>query len=193
MGKHNRNYPPVERDLYPTPAWVTDTLARHLNLRGARVWEFACGRHDMVNALRRHGATVYATDIVDYGNGQDEVIDFLSDREPRLSNFTHLISNPPYGNRCKTAIAFIERGLERAAQYGATLALLLPAHFDSRASRRGLFVDRLSATVVLTERVVWFSRSDGVREQPMEDHQWFIWRPGRNDFPALHLYDEGSR
>jgi hypothetical protein len=193
MGKHNRNYAPVERDLYPTPAWVTDTLARHLNLRGARVWEFACGRHDMVNALRRHGATVYATDIVDYGNGQDEVIDFLSDREPRLSNFTYLISNPPYGNRCKTAIAFIERGLERAAQYGATLALLLPAHFDSRASRRGLFVDRLSATVVLTERVVWFSRSDGVREQPMEDHQWFIWRPGRNDFPALHLYDEGSR
>ena len=76
MGKHNQIYPPVERDLYPTPAWVTDILARHLNLNGARVWEFACGRHDMVLPMRRHGAIVYATDIVDYGDGQDEVMDF---------------------------------------------------------------------------------------------------------------------
>jgi hypothetical protein len=193
MGKHNRIYPPIERDLYPTPAWVTDALAQYLDLRGARVWEFASGLGHMVGALRAHGATVFATDVVDYGNGQDETFDFLSDHEPKLSHFTNLISNPPYGKRCKMAVRFIERGLERAAQYGATLALLLPAHFDGRASRRQFFVGRLSATIVLGERIVWFTRSDGVREQPMEDHCWYIWRPNQDPWPALHLYREDSR
>jgi hypothetical protein len=193
MGKHETGYRRAERDLHPTPPWVVDVLARHLNFRGARVWEPACGPGRMVNALRAHGALVYASDVVDYGGTQDEVLDFLSDREPRFADFDFVVSNPPGGKGNWTAFKFIKRGLERVTKAGATLALLLPADFDSGATRRPFFVDRLSATVVLTRRPVWFDRTDGEKAAPKENFRWFVWRPNQGPWPAIHLYDEDPR
>jgi hypothetical protein len=188
MGKHELGYRRAERDLYPTPPWVVDVLARHIDLRGARVWEPACGPGCMVRALSAHGATVYASDVAGYGGCQDEVIDFLADREPRITDFTHIITNPPGGIGNWTAFKFDRRGLELAAKYDATLALLLPADFDSGATRRPFFVDRLSANIVLTKRIVWFDRHDEKKAAPKENHRWFIWRHGQNG-PAAHVFD----
>ena len=189
MGKHETGYRRAERDLYPTPPWVVDALALHLDLHRGHIWEPACGPGRMVDALRAHGATVYASDVVNYGGTQDEVLDFLSDREPRLTDFSAIITNPPGGEGNRTAVKFLKRGLERAAKAEATLALLLPADFDSGVTRRPFFVDRLSATIVLTDRIVWFDRHDGEKEAPKENHRWFIWRPDQNRRPAVHLYD----
>jgi hypothetical protein len=193
MGKHETSYRRAERDLYPTPPWVVDVLAPYLDLRGVRVWEPACGPGRMVNALRAHGATVYASDVVDYGGLQYEVLDFLSDREPGFADCGAIITNPPGGKGNRMAFEFVRRGLERSAKTGATLGLLLPADFDSGATRRPFFVDRLSATVVLTKRVTWFDRPDGEKVAPKENHRWFIWRPDQNGRPAIHLYDQDPR
>ena len=72
MGKHETGYARVERDLYPTPAWVIAALAEHLELRGLTVWEPACGDGRMVEALRAAGsAHVYGSDVIDRRGGQD--------------------------------------------------------------------------------------------------------------------------
>ena len=177
MGKHETGYARVERDLYPTPSWVIAALAEHVDLRGLTVWEPACGDGRMVEALRAVGcARVYATDIVDRG-GQDEVLDFLSVQIPKLADFNLIATNPPFGQGGRLATAFIEAGLRRLPMGGA-LALLLPCDFDSAKTRARHFGDRLHfvGKIVLTRRVVWFQRSDGIREAPKENSAWFLWQ-----------------
>jgi hypothetical protein len=192
VGKHETGYARVERDFYPTPSWVADALAEHVDLCGLMAWEFACGDGRMVEALRLRGcARVYASDIVDYGWGQDEVLDFLSAQMPKLAHFDLGISNPPFGQGGRQATAFIEVGLRRLP-VGAMLALLLPCDFDSTKTRVRYFGDcpHFLGKIVLRERIVWFQRSDGIREAPKENSAWFLWQrsPLRVRRPPIILY-----
>jgi hypothetical protein len=180
MGKHETGYPRVDKDFYPTPDWVIGTLAEHVYLTGLTVWDPACGDGRMAEALRQAGcAHVQTSDIVGYGNGQDEVLDFLSTREPKRSRFDLLVTNPPFGPRGTLAVAFIEAGLKRIRQRGGMLALLLPVDFDSAKSRARYFGDcpEFTAKIVLRRRIVWFQRNDGITEAPKENHAWYIWEP----------------
>ena len=71
MGKHETGYARIERDHYPTPAWVVAALAEHVDFQGLTVWEPACGDGRMAEALRLHGCSrVYATDIANGYAGQ---------------------------------------------------------------------------------------------------------------------------
>jgi hypothetical protein len=180
MGKHGTEYARVERDHYPTPHWVVAAaLAEHVNLGGLLAWEPACGDGRMVEALRSAGcARVYATDIVARGGCQDEVLDFLSAQNPKLARAPDLIcTNPPFGQSGKLATTFIEVGLKRLGNPGL-LALLLPSDFDSAKTRARYFGDspHFVAKIVLTKRIVWFERNDGVREAPKENSAWFLWQ-----------------
>src|SRR5262245_27192736 len=132
MGKHETGYARVERDNYPTPAWVIDALAEHVDLRGRIVWEPACGDGRMSKALEAAGCVrVYSTDIVNGYVGQDRVLDFLLGRIPDLPRCDGGVTNPPFGLRGKLAEAFIERGLQLIASgYWGFYALLLPHDFD---------------------------------------------------------------
>jgi hypothetical protein len=80
MGKHETRYARIERDLYPTLAWLIAALAEHVDFRNLFVWECACGDGRMSEALKLAGcARVYSTDIAEYGYaGQDEILDFLA-------------------------------------------------------------------------------------------------------------------
>jgi hypothetical protein len=192
MGKHETGYPRVDRDLYPTPHWVVSALAEHVDLRGLDAWEFACGDGRMAAALRQAGcARVHTSDIVGYGNGQNEVLDFLSAREPKRSRFDLLVTNPPFGPRGTLAVAFIEAGLRRIRRHGGLLALLLPCDFDSAKTRSHLFggCPEFAAKIVLRRRIVWFPRSDGIVEAPKENHAWYAWvSPRPFCAPPILLY-----
>jgi hypothetical protein len=192
MGKHGTEYARAERDLYPTPHWVVAALAEHVDLRGLTAWECASGDGRMVDALRLSGcARVYATDIVDRGSGQDEVLDYLSAQEPKLTRFDLTATNPPFGQSGRSAVAFVEAGLRRL-RVGAMLALLLPCDFDSAKTRARYFGDcpHFVAKIALRERVVWFKRNDGIREAPRENSAWFLWARSllRVRHPPLILY-----
>jgi len=179
MGKHETGYVRVALDSYPTISpWVVPALAEHIDLRGLTVHEPACGKGLMASALRLCGcARVYCSDIADHGGGQDEVLDFLSDREPSLANSDAIITNPPYGERGKLIAPWIEAGLRRLRP-GGLLCLLLPVDCDSAACRKAWFADcpDFALKIVLTKRIVWFKRSDGERESPKENHAWFVWQ-----------------
>jgi hypothetical protein len=184
MGKHETSYPRIDRDHYPTPAWVTSALAEHIDLRRRVIWECAAGNGQMAEALAAAGAAeVYCTDIARYGYPLDETFDFLSAQNPKLPRFDGIVTNPAYGNKNALSVAFTKLGLERIRP-GGFLALLLMNDIDSGVTRTALFRDHphFVAKIVLTKRVIWFKRSDGEREGPKENHAWFIWQR-----PLLHV------
>lgn len=180
MSVRNSEYARQPLDLYETPSWVVDCLAEHLLLGGKRVWECAAGKGKMVAALKSHGATVLATDIRDYGIGQDfrGVFDFTSELAcPWVEEFDVLATNPPYGERGHLATAFIYRGIKSIAQRGA-MALLLPVDFDSAKGRAHLFGENpyFAGKIVLRRRIQWFDQEpdEEKRAGPSVNHAWFI-------------------
>jgi hypothetical protein len=115
--------------------------------------------------------------VVDYGNGQDQTLDFLSGRSP-LARFDLIATNPPYGKQAALATAFVEVGLAHIRDNRAgAMALLMLCDFDSGKTRARYFADcpHFVGKIVLTERIVFFKRSDGEREGPKENHAWFLW------------------
>lgn len=64
MSQRASGYERKERDLYETPAWVTEALLPHLPEGLTEIWEPACGSGKMARALETiPGAKVIATDI----------------------------------------------------------------------------------------------------------------------------------
>jgi hypothetical protein len=185
MGKHGTEFARVERDHYPTPAWVVDALAEHIELANRQIWECAAGDGRMARALAARGARVFSSDI-EQRDGVDVVFDFLSPGFPEdLRHFDGIVTNPAWGPGNCTAVAFIEAGLRRISTYGGFLALLLPTDFDSAVTRLPLFQSPLFAgRIILTDRPVWFERTDGVKAAPRENCAWFLWaRPVLRDTP----------
>jgi hypothetical protein len=193
MGKHENGYERVERDYYPTPPWVADALAEHVDLAGKTIWECAAGGGQMVEALRAAGAAkVWASDVASYGYLLDAVLDFVTGPTPDL-HFDLICTNPPWGLQGRLAVAFVEAGLRHIASGRArAFALLLSADFDSATLRPRLFRDcnYFVGKVVLTRRIVWFKRTDGKREQPKENAAWYLWEQPllRTRQPPVVLY-----
>jgi hypothetical protein len=178
MGKHETSYARVTRDLYPTrERWVIEALLAHVELAGLTVWEPAAGEGDLALALRESELRVTTSDIADYGFPLDALLDFTTGQIPPAP-FMAIITNPPGGPRNTTAEAFIAVGLKHLTRGVSLLALLLPADFDSAGRRRQFFADcpSFAAKIVLTRRIVWFPRTDGVRAAPKENHAWFVWQ-----------------
>jgi hypothetical protein len=178
MGKHETKYDRVPRDRYPTPAWVVHALAEYVELKNRRIWEPAAGDGRMARALETHGARVFSSDIEPH-DSLDAVFDFLSSSgfPDGLARFDGCVTNPAWGRRNRTAVAFVEKGLHRIAG-GGFLALLLPADFDSAVTRLPLFQHPFFAgRIILTDRPAWFKRTDGVREAPKENCCWYLWAP----------------
>jgi hypothetical protein len=182
MGKHETAYPRIERDFYPTPRWPIEALLEHIDIRGLRVLEPACGDGCMAEVLKQAGAAVYAADIEDRGySGLDRLTDFTMSTQLEMfdingaDSFDGIITNPPLGNRGKLAVAFIQTGLVRMGDDGF-LALLLPADFDCAKTRRFLFGNcpQFVGKITLTKRIKWFESADH-RKNPKENSAWFLW------------------
>jgi hypothetical protein len=191
MGKHDSGYRRVERDHYPTkPRWPVTALGEHVPLCGKVVWEFASGTDDMAESFRLEScARVFTSDIHDYGRGQSAVFDFLSPGVPEgLPRCDLLATNPPFGQSGRTAVEFIEAGLQRLPMT-ETLALLLPCDFDSGKSRARLFRDcpHFVGKIVLMKRIMWFPHPTKPNMGPKENSAWFLWSriPRQSLSPAL--------
>src|SRR5688572_11646818 len=88
MSQRDSGYERKERDLYETPAWVTEALLPHLPKFDGSVWEPAAASGKMVRPLESAGYEVLATDI-------DQGQDFLT-YIPMVEGCRAVITNPPY-------------------------------------------------------------------------------------------------
>jgi methylase of polypeptide subunit release factors len=171
MSQRDSGYERKERDLYETPAWVTEALLPHLPQMQLAVLEPACGSGTMVAALERAGHSVLGQDIA-VGN------DFLTAREKSWPGLDAVITNPPY----ELAREFIETALGMAEE--PIVAMLLRTDFDHAKTRQHFFSDcpQFAKKLVLTKRIRWFEDSKG---SPSFNHAWFIWDHAHQGPPTL--------
>ena len=163
MSQRDSGYERKERDLYETPAWVTEALIPHLPRRPLAIWEPACGGGKMVDALvdALPDTIVTGTDIA---AGRDFLVG-----EPAVVRADAIITNPPY----EFATEIVRRALGSVPKHGV-VAMLLRTDFDHAKTRSHLFAKHpaFAKKVVLTKRIKWFEGSKG---QPSFNHAWFIW------------------
>ena len=176
MSQRDSGYARQDRDLYETPAWVTEALFPHLG-NYQKVWEPACGSGKMVSALAKRFPAIVATDI-DGGN------DFLTAETPEHCDA--IVTNPPYD----MATEFCERALRLMEPVGGTVAMLLRTDFDHAKGRVHLFRDcpAFAKKVVLMRRIAWFVEANGrPKASPSFNHAWAIWS-WKHDGPPLIAY-----
>jgi hypothetical protein len=183
MSQRFSEYLRKERDDYPTPAWVTETVIPHLKaLNITSIWEPAAGEGGMAAALTRAGFIVTATDL---SGG----VDFLDDKawSQAVSRCDGIVTNPPYGLQGKLAERFIERALTLTRPNHGAVAMLLKVDFDSGLTRRRFFVDcpAWMIKLVLLRRIEWFKSLNG--NTPSDNHAWYIWS-WRHDGPPRLAY-----
>jgi hypothetical protein len=174
MSQRDSGYERKERDLYETPAWVTEALLPHVSIfAGDEVWEPACGSGKMVAVLKKHGLNVWESDI-------ETGADFLTVPMSPDRRVNAIITNPPY----ELATEFIDRALGHMRHSEGTVAMLLRTDFDHAKTRARLFADcaEFAKKVVLTKRIKWFEDSKG---QPSFNHAWFIWDYTHRGAPTL--------
>ncbi|HVO28861.1 MAG TPA: class I SAM-dependent methyltransferase [Candidatus Paceibacterota bacterium] len=105
---------------FQTPPAALESLYPYLK-KDWLIWEPACGKGNLVNALAEHGYSVRATDIT---GG----IDFLTIPP---APFDCIITNPPYSLK--------QQFLERCYELGRPFALLLPITAFETEKRQALF------------------------------------------------------
>jgi hypothetical protein len=176
MSQRFSEYARRERDDYPTPVWVTETVIPHLKDLGVTsIWEPAAGEGGMAASLAGAGFTVTATDI-------KSGIDFFDSADRSVSA---VVTNPPYGKQGKLAERFIERALDLTRARQGVVAMLLKVDFDSGLTRRRFFAEcsAWAAKLVLLKRIEWFKSQNGMT--PSDNHAWYIWSWQHDGPPRL--------
>jgi hypothetical protein len=159
MSQRDSGYARKERDLYETPAWVTEALRPHISDVNS-IWEPACGNGAMVDVFSTWGLA--AIDYTDIESGRD----FLKEGKRPIQA---IVTNPPY----VLAKEFIEHALALQAPIGQ-VAMLLRTDYDHAKTRQHLFsgCPFFAKKLVLTKRIKWFADSQG---QPSFNHAWYLW------------------
>lgn len=109
----SRQEPDDSLDYFPTPPWATRALmerilpAHGIEMRGG-IREPACGEGHIAEVLREYCRDVYASDVFDYGYG-DEIVDYLKTDLNFGSDW--VVTNPPFG---EAALEFVELALTQA-------------------------------------------------------------------------------
>lgn len=161
--------------FYETEPWCVETLLRFFPVsKHDRVWEPASGAHKIVNTLKDNGiSNVYSSDITDeYGVEHDEILDFLKkpdDYNPFNANV--VITNPPFGQGNKLAVAFCRKAL--ATKGVEKVAMLLTSKFDFGSTRVDLFRDNPAffGKLNLIDRISWA----GNGKTGTDDNAFLLW------------------
>jgi hypothetical protein len=175
------DYPRAELDFYPTPRECVDVISV---VEGARVWEPACGDGAISRVLAEKGASVYSSDIKDYGYPGTVVRSFYDfDQFPEGTD--GIITNPPYGAE---AARFIEHGLKLLeGSPEAGMSLLLRNEYDCAKTRAHLFDHPFFwSKIVLRWRPRWIPDSTG---GPRHNYAWYNWCNTTVNCPLLAYED----
>ena len=173
------NHTDAERsklDYYGTDPKSTKTLLEIEKFTGP-IWEPAAGHHLMVDALREAGYEVRASDIADYGYG-DEQLDFL-EYEGKWDGT--IFTNPPYG----LAFEFVTKALDIVPE-GQKVAMFLRTLFLEGTKRyEQLFKENPPKVVyVFTNRQV-SDKNDDFDHGSAVSYSFFLWEKGYKGDPVI--------
>lgn len=166
-------------DDFPTPKWGTRALMEHLQLpRETQIWEPACNRGYMVDALREYCPNVIASDIHDYGIYAEQR-DFLF--PGHAYDVDWIITNPPY----RLALQFAQHAFGIAKE---GVALFVRTSWLEGVGRWAGLFSHCPPTVVLqfTERVPIHKGTLTATGSTATAYCWVVWRaPYDEDCPTI--------
>ena len=159
-------------DLYETPEVATLALLAVEPLP-SRILEPACGRGAITKVLRRAGHTVLENDIVDYGQGQDSIQDFLDFRPHWAGQIDAVVTNPPF----RLAQQFVRHALTLCPR---VFMLLRLAFLESERRRDVLDEAGLIRIHVFRDRLPMMHRDGwtGNRASNAVAFAWYVWQRG---------------
>lgn len=180
---HDRKAPKNLLDDFPTHPWATRALCEYLEHPGGvwvrhkprkwTAWEPAANRGFMKRPLQEFFAEVRASDVADYGQG-DEVRNFLRDDPSDHECVDWVITNPPF-NDCE---AFLHRAL-KCARVG--VALFLRANFRYTQERYATLFShdchstRPSENLIFAERCPLLHARIDYKANTATDYDWWLW------------------
>jgi|tagenome__1003787_1003787.scaffolds.fasta_scaffold19926686_1 hypothetical protein len=159
-------------DLYETPEVATLALLAAEPLPST-ILEPACGRGAISKVLRGAGHTVIENDIVDYGQGQDSVQDFLHVKPDWASEIEAIVTNPPF----RLAQPFIRHALTLCPR---VFLLLRLSFYESERRQDVLERSGLIRVHVFRNRLPMMHRDGwtGNRASSSVAYAWFVWQRG---------------
>ena len=174
-------------DLYETPPIAVQWLIRAETLP-KRLWEPQCGRMAIVKMLRSHGHSVYASDIVNRNNiDQNGVMDFLQ-CTTAPSGVDGAVMNPPFDG----AALHIQHALTLVPYVAALLRLtfLEGGNKVSRSGRARLAImdgGQLARVHIFRSRLPMMHRDGwtGPISTSQTGYAWFIWEREHRGPPTV--------
>ena len=167
-------------DYYATNPRAIDKLCTVESFKPT-VWECACGGGHLVYALRAHGYSVLASDIVDRGCPNSYISDFLISTDACAND---IITNPPY----RYAKEFVEHALD-VISLGRKVAMFLKLTFLESKTRRALFEKYPPKRIwVFSERVQCAKNGDFDKYQNRATavaYAWYVWEKGYVGQPVV--------
>lgn len=146
------------------------------------VWDAACGRGICAEAAKEAGYQVYASDVYDWGYGDDRSLDFVncdSVPEPLQGKPFSVFSNFPFALACD----FVENSF----RLGARKVVLFHRQGWVGSQERGSFWGRFpyQRCYVIRPRVscywFWFSPQERYRmNSGSTDYCWYVFEQGQN-------------
>lgn len=126
-----------ENDFYATDPIAVHKLLEHFKDFHHFIWEPACGKGHISEALKEHGYSVISSDLFDYGYGESG-IDFLK-YGPYIpiverGHTVDIVTNPPF----KYSLEFAQHALDVLSE-GCYVALFLKLGFLEGKERRKFF------------------------------------------------------
>lgn len=132
----------AEYDYYATDPFAIDVLLDDAGFKPSHnIWECACGTGHLSEKLKARGYSVWSTDLINRGYGDDN-FDFLTYSKPWHGD---IITNPPY----KYAKEFIEHALELVDE-GDRVVMFLKLTFLEGKNRKALFVNNPPKTIYVS-------------------------------------------
>lgn len=179
-GFHDSRFERNDLDFYPTPAWVTRALLRHVTFRG-KIWEPCCGTGAMSDVLIQQGYETISTDIAERGYGTPGV-DFLQCSSVP-TGCQSIVTNPPYGvtsanskpeKSAASLLSFVDHAINLTASIDGQLALLVRLQWIAGRRAAELMSEaRFAAVITLTKRIQWFEKGEDTKTA-QHHHAWVV-------------------
>ena len=144
------------------------------------ILEPACGRGAISKVLRSAGHTVIENDIVDYGQGQDSVKDFLDLKPAWADEIDAVVTNPPY----RLAQHFVRHALTLCPR---VFMLLRLTFYESERRKDVLDGVGLIRVHVFRNRLPMMHRDGwaGNRASNSVAFAWYVWQRGYTGKPEI--------
>jgi len=185
VGSSRNNGDRQQNDFYPTPRWCIDELLKREKFDG-NIWECACGKGDISDALKENGYDTFSSDIIDYNGYLDDTIDFLNYSGD--TKYDNIITNPPY----KYALDFVNQSKRYANN---KIAMFLKTVFLESSGRYNMFQDtdfQLKTMYQFSKRPSLYKNGEKTKNGGMIAYAWYVWDRNYTGKPMIEWIADGE-